>query len=76
MSFEDWTKNNIQPRISNDFFYTDNENGQYYWGLHKKYNQYVKDWETQNFGPGPWSLGRLNEIVDPYLPGCSSFTLF
>ena len=53
MSFEDWTKNNIQPRISNDFFYTDNENGQYYWGLHKKYNQYVKDWETQNFGPGP-----------------------
>ena len=27
------------------------ENGQYYWNLHKKYKEYVKDWETQNFGP-------------------------
>jgi hypothetical protein len=53
MSFEDWTKNNIQPRISDDSNYSEEENGQYYWNLHKKYNEYVKDWETQNFGPDP-----------------------
>ena len=53
MSFEDWTKKNIQPRTSDDSYYSEEENGQYYWNLHKKYDVYVKDWETQNFGPGP-----------------------
>jgi hypothetical protein len=51
-SFEDWTKNNnLRPRIGDDSCYSDEENGQYYWNLHKKYKEYVKDWETQNFGP-------------------------
>ena len=53
MSFEDCTKKNIQPRTSDDSYYSEEENGQYYWNLHKKYDVYVKDWETQNFGPGP-----------------------
>ena len=53
MSFDDWTKNNILPRISDDSYYSEEENGQYYWNLHKKYNEYVKDWNTQNFGPDP-----------------------
>ena len=58
MSFEDWTKNNVQPRISDDSQYSEDENGQYYWGLHKKYKAYLKDWENRNFGPDPdeaWS---------------------
>ena len=33
--------------------YNEEENGQYYWELHKKYKEYLKDWETQNFGPDP-----------------------
>ena len=53
LSFEDWTKNNIQPRISEDSNYSEEENGQYYWNLHKKYKEYLKDWDTQNFGPDP-----------------------
>ena len=53
MSFEDWTKNNIQPRISDDSNYSEEENGQYYWNLHKKYKEYLKDWDTQNFSPDP-----------------------
>jgi hypothetical protein len=53
MSFEDWTKNNTQPRISDDSNYSDEENGQYYWGLHKKYNEYVKAWENSMFGSDP-----------------------
>ena len=51
MSFEEWTKNNTQPRVSDDSHYSEEENGQYYWGLHKKYKAYLKDWENQNFGP-------------------------
>ena len=47
ISFEDWTKNNIQPRIGDDSYYSEEENGQYYWNLHKKYKEYVKDWDTQ-----------------------------
>lgn len=53
MSFEDWTKNNIQPRIGDDSNYSEGENGQYYWGLQKKYRAYLKDWKNQNFGPDP-----------------------
>ena len=66
MSFEDWTKNNILPRISDDSYYSEEENGQYYWNLHKKYNEYVKDWETQNFGPDPdgaWSNAELPKAL-------------
>ena len=51
MLFEDWSKENTRPRISDDSCYSEEENGQYYWNLHKKYDGYVKDWETQNFGP-------------------------
>jgi len=29
------------------------KNGQYYWELHKKYNEYVKDSNTRIFGPDP-----------------------
>ena len=66
MSFEDWTKNNIQPRIGEDSHYSEDENGQYYWNLHKKYKEYVKDWETQNFGPNPdgaWSNAELPKAL-------------
>ena len=60
MSFEYWTKDNIQPRIGDDSCYSEDENGQYYWGLHKKYKAYLKDWENQNFGPDPSGLGHLS----------------
>jgi hypothetical protein len=53
MSFEDWTKNNIQPRVGDHSHYSEDENGQYYWGLHKKYNEYVKAWENSVFGSDP-----------------------
>jgi hypothetical protein len=53
MSFEDWTKNNIRPRVGDDSHYSEDENGQYYWGLHKKYNEYVKAWENSMFGSDP-----------------------
>ena len=57
MSFEYWTKDNIQPRIGDYSCYSEDENGQYYWGLHKKYKAYLKDWENQNFGPDPQVWG-------------------
>ena len=59
MSFEYWTKDNIQPRIGDDSCYSEEENGQYYWGLHKKYKAYLKDWENQNFGPDPMRSGAF-----------------
>jgi hypothetical protein len=62
MSFEDWTKNNIQPRIGDDSHYSEDENGQYYWGLHKNYKEYLKDWENQNFGPDPDSVWGDTEL--------------
>ena len=62
MSFEDWTKNNIQPRISDDSNYSEEENGQYYWNLHKKYTEYLKDWDTQDFSPDPDEASVLNKI--------------
>lgn len=52
MSFGDWTKNNTQPRISNDSHYSEDEKGQYYWGLHKKYKGYLMDLENHNLDPG------------------------
>ena len=51
MSFEEWCKKNTQPRISDDSYYSEEENCQHYWGLHKKYKEYLKDWDTQKFGP-------------------------
>jgi hypothetical protein len=42
-----------KPRVSVDSEYTDEENGQYYWELHKKYNEYVKEWGNSMFGPDP-----------------------
>jgi hypothetical protein len=62
MKFDEWVSKNIVPRISDDSYYSDEENCQYYWDLHKKYNQYVEDWKKQNFGPGPdgtWSTGSV-----------------
>ena len=53
LTFDEWINgnNNLRPRIGDDSCYSDEENGQYYWGLHKKYKEYLKDWDTQNFGP-------------------------
>ena len=53
LTFDVWVSksNNLRPRIGDDSCYSDEENGQYYWGLHKKYKEYLKDWDTQNFGP-------------------------
>jgi hypothetical protein len=53
LTFDEWVSesNNLRPRIGDDSCYSDEENGQYYWGLHKKYKEYLKDWDTQNFGP-------------------------
>jgi hypothetical protein len=53
MKFDEWVAKNSRPRISDDSYYSEEENGQYYWDLHKKHNEYVKNWETQNFGPDP-----------------------
>ena len=55
LTFDEWVSesNNLRPRIGDDSCYSDEENGQYYWNLHKKYKKYLKDWENQNFGPDP-----------------------
>jgi hypothetical protein len=61
MKFDEWIGKNTHPRLADDSQYSDEENGQYYWDLHKKYNQYVEDWKTQNFGPDPdevWSISQ------------------
>jgi hypothetical protein len=59
MSFEDWTKNNTLPRISDDSYYSEYENGQYYWGLHKIYKEYINDWENQKFGTEQYRIVKL-----------------
>jgi hypothetical protein len=53
MTFDEWLYegNNLEPRVMNDSGYSDEENGKYYWGLHKKYNEYVKQWGNSMFGP-------------------------
>jgi hypothetical protein len=53
LTFDEWISgnNNLRPRIGDDSCYSDEENGQYYRGLHRKYKEYLKDWDTQNFGP-------------------------
>ena len=53
MKFDEWKGKNTVPRIDVDSNYSDEENGQYYWELHKKYNEYVKEWNTRIFGPDP-----------------------
>jgi len=54
LNIDEWVKeNNLRPRIGDDSCYSDEENDQYYWNLHKKYNEYLKDWENQNSGPDP-----------------------
>ena len=60
LTFDKWVteNNNLRPRIGDDSSYNDEDNGQYYWGLHKKYKDYLKDWENQNSGPNP------NEVWD------------
>jgi hypothetical protein len=56
LTFDEWiNKYPPKPRISDDTDYTDEENGQYYWELHKKYNEYVKEWGNSMFGPDPES---------------------
>lgn len=50
MKFDEWFARgnlSIHPPIDD----SDEENGQYYRDLLKAYDQYVKDWHTQNFGP-------------------------
>ena len=61
MKFDEWKSKNTVPRIDVDSNYSDEENGEYYWDLHKRYKQYVKDCETQNFGPDPdeaWGISQ------------------
>ena len=53
MKFDKWRSKNTHPRVANDSQYSDEENGQYYWDLHRRYQEYVKDWERENFGPEP-----------------------
>ena len=55
LTFDKWVteNNNLRPRIGDDSSYNNEENGQYYWGLHKKYKEYLEDWENQNSGPDP-----------------------
>ena len=48
MTFEEWQHKNMLPRVSNDSDYTDEENGQYYWGLHTKYKEYVNGYENNS----------------------------
>jgi len=56
LTFDQWiNKYPPKPRISEDSEYTNEENGQYYWELHKKYNEYVKQWGNSMFGPDPTS---------------------
>jgi hypothetical protein len=61
LTFDEWiNKYPPEPRISDDTDYTDQENGQYYWGLHKKYNEYVKEWGNSMFDPDPDSVWGSN----------------
>jgi hypothetical protein len=53
MKFDEWKSKNTVTRIDVDSNYSDEENGQYYWNLHKKYTEYLKDWDTQDFSPDP-----------------------
>ena len=65
LTFDEWiNKYPPKPRISDDIDYTDEENGQYYWGLHKKYNEYLKGWENSMFGhdPAPDSVWGDTEL--------------
>jgi hypothetical protein len=65
MTFDEWLENNKQvPRVVNDSDYSDEENGKYYWDLHKRYNAYVKDWEYHMFGADtpPKSLVRVQSV--------------
>jgi hypothetical protein len=52
MTFDEWanTSGNTPPRVDEDATYSDEENGRYYWDLHKRYQEYVKDWEWHMFG--------------------------
>jgi hypothetical protein len=60
LTFDEWiSKYPPKPRISEDSQYSDEENGQYYWGLHKKYND-VKEWGNSMFGPDPDSVWGAN----------------
>ena len=65
MTFDEWVTKNARPRVEDDSDYSDEENGQYYWGLHKQYNQYVKQWKESMFGPDyePWDDKPLKSIV-------------
>jgi FAD/FMN-containing dehydrogenase len=47
LTFNEWVGKNTHPRIADDSQYSDEENRQYYWDLHKKYNEYVKEWENK-----------------------------
>jgi hypothetical protein len=51
LTFEEWMSKNNQPRVADDSQYSDEENGQYYWDLHRRYQEYVKDWENSMFDP-------------------------
>ena len=65
MTFDEWVTKNSRPRVEDDSGYSDEENGQYYWGLHKQYNQYVKEWKDQMFGLDyePWDDKPPKSIV-------------
>jgi hypothetical protein len=43
MSFDEW-RNNIggRPRIYGEEGYSVEENGRYYWDLHRRYDEYVR----------------------------------
>ena len=41
MSFDEWRHRYDGPRVFGDEGYSDEENGRYYWDLHKRYNEYL-----------------------------------
>jgi hypothetical protein len=43
MTFDEWRYENSHPRIEDDSGYSDEENGQYYWDLHKRNHKYVDE---------------------------------
>jgi hypothetical protein len=53
MTFDEWANanGNTPPRVDEDTTYSDEENGKYYWDLHKRYQEYVNDWDWHMFGP-------------------------
>jgi hypothetical protein len=83
LNFEDWLHEHAAPRAFGDSDYSDEENGKYYWDLHKRYNEYVQDWKNHVFGYDkslPKSIVRIesdvwatdSKIHQSIVPSCSA----